>query len=189
MNRRLPLYLALIVTVMRVTAQQPLKPLDPPELITDRADHLRAMQRAAIPPLTNYLRTLESLQQFYTRQNKADAATSVAAEITTVKEQLEEAEAGSNISLTAPVQLQIDKVEYGDLARNHVLDETKYVQNAFAAGKATVSIYGATMAGASDPAPGISKSVRVTYTINGKRKEKIYKEGPDAILDFKKDLR
>src|SRR5580698_2817775 len=93
MNRRLLLCLAFLVTMMRAIAQQPLKPLDPPELIASRADHLRAMQRAAIPPLTNYLRTLEPLQQFYTRQGKADAAAAVTAEITAVKEQLEEAQA------------------------------------------------------------------------------------------------
>jgi hypothetical protein len=178
--------LALVGSTM---AQQAVKPLDPPELIAKRADHLRAIQRATIQPLSTYVRELESLQGFYSRAGKAEAAAAVAAEIVTVKEQLATAQSASNITTGSPVQLQIDLVQFGDIERNRVIDVTKYVQDGFSSGRSSISIRGTDMVGARDPAPGVHKNIKILYTVNGKRKEKVFKDGPDAVLDFKKDLK
>jgi hypothetical protein len=183
------LFLALLMVPHILRAAEPLKPVEPPELVADRAEFLRAMQRASVQPLSNYLRLLQSRQQFFAREGKAEAAAAVAAEVATIKEQLTAAQAASDLTTAAPTQLQIDKAEFGDFQRNRVLDVTKYVQNAFTAGKATVSLRGTDMVGASDPSPGVHKSIRIVYTINGKRKERLFKDGPDALLDFKKDLK
>jgi hypothetical protein len=68
-------------------------------------------------------------------------------------------------------------------------DVTNYFRSALASGKDTVSMYGWNMLPGTDPAPGVKKNVRITYTVDGKRKFKDFKESQDAMLDFKKDLR
>ncbi|HEY3836808.1 MAG TPA: hypothetical protein VGL72_09560 [Bryobacteraceae bacterium] len=170
-------------------AQQPLKALDPPELVEAKADHVRAMNRVQIAPLTAYLQSLTSLRQLYVREAKTDAVASVDAAIKSARAELDAATAGSNMTVAAATQLQIDQAVYGDLQRNRVADVTNYIKDALATGQPTVSIWGHQMLGATDPAPGTAKSVRVTYAVDGKRKFKDFKEGPDAILNFKKDLR
>jgi hypothetical protein len=189
MNRHILTCLALIFSFGRVLGQQPPKPLDPPELVAARAEHLRAMHRASIQPLSNYLRSLQSLQQFFVRQGKAEAVTAVAAEIAAIKEKLDEAQAGSNLSVAAPLQLQIEKAVFGDLERNRVRDVTKYVQDGFASGKPVLSLVRVDMMSGHDPAPGVKKFTKITYIVNGKRKEKLFEESQDVIVDFKKDLK
>ena len=181
---------AIIAFSPLLSAQQPLKPLDPPELVNMKADHVRAMNRAQIAPLTSYIQTLTSMRQFYVRESKPDAVASVDAALKTAHDELDAANAGSNMTTTAATQLQIDEGIYGDLQRNKVQDDvTNYVKNALATGQPTVSVRRSDMLGAKDPAPGVHNNLRVTYTIDGKRKIKEFKDGTDAVLDFKKDLR
>jgi hypothetical protein len=66
---------------------------DPPELAARRDDHDRNVQRAMVPLLTNYLRSLEPLKQQYTRAGKLEAAVAVDGEIRKVTEQLKTAQA------------------------------------------------------------------------------------------------
>ena len=184
------LLLAIIASSSLAPAQQPpLKALDPPDLVARKAEHIRDMFRAQIVPLTSYIQTLTFLRQQYVRESKSEAIGLVDAEIQSARQELDAATAGSNITTTAAAQLQIDEAIYGDLVRNRVDDVTHYIQNAFASGQPSVSIYRPTMLGAHDPAPGVHKSTRITYTINGKRKTKEFKDGPDSVVDFKKDLR
>jgi hypothetical protein len=179
------LLLAIIASGTALQAQQSLPPLDPPELVQAKADHVRAMYRAQIAPLTAYLQTLASLRQQYARESKLDSITA----IENATAELDAANAGSNITVSAATQLQIDQAVYGDLQRNRVGDVTNYFRSALASGKDTVSMYGWNMLPGTDPAPGVKKNVRITYTVDGKRKFKDFKESQDAMLDFKKDLR
>jgi hypothetical protein len=181
--------LALIASDPFLSAQQPSKPLDPPELVASKAEHVRAMNRAQIAPLTAYLQTLTSLRQQYVRESKTDSVASVDVAIKGAREELDAANAGSNITVAAATQLQVEQAVYGDLQRNHVADVTNYIKSALASGQPTVSLWGHEMLGATDPAPGVRKSVRITYSVDGKRKVKEFKESADAVLDFKKDLR
>jgi len=170
-------------------AQQPAGTVEPPELVARRAEHIRAMKRAEIAPLTAYIQALTFLKQQYARENKVAAIAAVDAEIKQATDDLAAANAGTDITTAAPVQLQIEQALYGDFQRNKSVDVTAYIVNAFKSGNATVSIRGTDMAGASDPSPGVVKSLKVVYLFNGKRKEKIFKTGTDVLLDFKRELR
>ena len=67
--------------------------VDPPELTARRDDYNRTVQRAMVPLLTNYLRSLDPLKQQFTRAGKLDAAVAVDAEIRKITEQLKTAQA------------------------------------------------------------------------------------------------
>ena len=179
----------LIAMTVFAVAQQPVKPVDSPQLVARRAEHIRAMKRAEIAPLTSYIQSLASLKQQFAREANAEAAIAVDSEIKTAKDELAAANAVTNITTAAPVQLQIDQALFGDFQRNRTVDVTAYIQNAFASGTPTASIRGSDMAGASDPSPGVVKSLKFVYTFNGKRKEKTFKTGSDAVLEFKRDLK
>lgn len=190
------LFLALLVSLGSLTAsaEKPkdvkptLKPVDPPELVAKRADHLRSVQRILAPQLAAYLKTLESLQQQYLREGKTDAVLAVASEMGAIKDQLAQANAASDLSGQSPIQLQIDAAAYGDFKTNRTVDVTAYIQKAFTAGAPSVSIVRKDMMGARDPAPFVHKEFKITYTINGRRKEKVVKD-PEGVLDFKQDLK
>lgn len=188
MNRLIPLF-ALLVSVMSASAQQSIQQVDPQELVALRAEHLRNMKRAEIAPLTSYLQSLAYLKQQFVRESKPAAAAAVQAEIKLATDDLGAANAATNLTTAAPVQLQIDQALYGDLQRNRTVDVTAYIQNAFKSGSPSVSLHGTDMAGSTDPAPGVKKSVKIIYTFNGRRKEKTVIEGVDATLDFKRDLK
>jgi len=181
--------IALIALAGIAVAQQPIKPVDPPQLVARRAEHIRAMKRAEIAPLTSYIQSLNALRQQFAREANSQAVAAVDAEIKIAKDELAAANAATNITTAAPVQLEINQALYGDFQRNRTADVTAYIQNAFASGTPTVSIRGTDMVGAADPSPGAAKSLKVIYTFNGKRKEKTFKDGADAMLDFKGDLK
>jgi len=187
--KTLAVVLALLATALCAMAQQPSQTVEPPELVAKRAEHIRAMNRAQIAPLTAYIQALTFLKQQYVREAKAAAAAAVDAEIKIATDDLAAANAVTDITTAAPVQLQIDQALYGDFQRNRSVDVTAYIQNAFKSGAATVSIRGTDMAGATDPSPGVAKSLKVIYTYNGKKKEKVFKTGTDVMLDFKRELR
>ena len=180
--------LALLALTTPVLAQNAPKPVDPPELVARRAEHLRAISRVQIQPLATYLRTLEPLKQQYVREGKSEAAQAVEAEIQSIKQQLQAAQNVSDITATAgaPVQFQLDSVVFGDPPTKRVKDATVAVRAAMDAGQPTLFLDGRQL-GVGDPAPGTHKVVIVTYTINGKKKDKTFKA--DTELDFKKDLR
>jgi hypothetical protein len=189
MKSSLLLPLLIIASGAILLAQQSLPPVDPPELVQAKADHVRAMYRAQIAPLTSYLQTLTSIRQQYVRESKLDAVTAIDLAIKNATAELDAANAGSNITVSGATQLQIELAVYGDLQRNRVADVTNYFKSAIASGKGTVSMYGWNMFPSADPAPGVHKGVRITYTVDGKRKSKDFKESQDAVLDLKKDLR
>jgi hypothetical protein len=163
--------------------------VEPPELVTARAEHLRAMSVASVPPLTDYLKKLESWRQFFAQHGNAAGAAAVAAEIDKVKADLADAHSAANPMAVSANQLVIDHAEYGDFAQKKTMDVTKFFVDAWSAKKDTLSLFGHDMLGATDPAPGRAKSFKITYTFNGVRKEKTFKEGPTEVLSFKKELR
>jgi hypothetical protein len=71
-------------------------PADPPELAARRDDLNRAVQRATVPLLTNYLRSLDPLKQQFTREGKLDAALAVDNEMRAATEQLKNAQGVAN---------------------------------------------------------------------------------------------
>ena len=73
-------FLALIGSSTVLFGQQPLKPVDPPELVTRRADHIRTMKRLEIAPLTSYIQSLTILKQQYMREAKSEAIAAVDAD-------------------------------------------------------------------------------------------------------------
>ena len=178
--------ITLLMLAAYAPAQNAAKPIDPPELISRRAEHLRAISRAEVPPLATYLRTLEPLKQQFAREGKADAVLAVDAEIQSIKQQLQAAQNASDITAAAPVQFQLDSVIYGDPPTKRVKDATAAVRALMDAGQPTMFLDGRQLGGG-DPAPGTRKVVVVTFTINGKKKEKTFNE--NTPLDFKKDLR
>ena len=189
MNRHLFVCIILLTPVISAFAQQPPAPLDPPELVTARNEHFKAMQSASIQPLTNYLRKLESWRQFVSKQGRADAVTAIAAEITKAKEDLAAAQAAATASAAVPIQILIEKAEFGDFATKRLMDVTQYIQGPFLAGVASISVAGSDMVGGRDPAPNVHKTLKVTYTVNGKRKDKTFVTSLNSKLDFKKDLK
>ena len=176
--------LSLLVLATHALAQVTPK-TEPPELIARRAEHLRAISRAQIPPLTAYLRTLEPLKQQLARDGKSDAALAVDAEIQSIRQQLQAAQSATDITTAAPVQFQLDSAVFGDPATKRVRDVTAAIRAAMDSGQPTMFLDNGQLGG--DPAPGTKKVVVITYTINGKKKDKTFKA--DTALDFKKDLR
>jgi hypothetical protein len=178
--------IVLLAMSMTLVAQQT---VEPPELVARRGEHLRAMKRVEIAPLTAYIQSLGFLKQQFAREGKPEAAAAVDAEIKSATDELNEAIAATNITTAAPAQFQIEQALFGDFQTNRTIDVTAYFQNAFKGGAPSVSIRGSDMAGATDPSPGVVKSVKIIYTFNGKRKEKTFKTGNTAVLDFKRDLK
>jgi hypothetical protein len=174
-----------VIAMPHARAQDTRKVDDPPELVSRRADYLSAVNRAQIPLLTNYLRALEPIKQQFTREAKADAALAVDREIASVKEQLAAAQAGTEITAASLVQFQIDSVFWGDGSKR-MRDVTAQVKTIYESGTPTVVLGGATLGGG-DPVPYATKVVVIKYTINGKKKEKTFKD--TYTLNFKQDLR
>lgn len=184
--KTLPLLIILaLVAASQATAQNAPSTTEPRELTVRRAEHLRAMSRAQVQPLAAYLRSLEPLKQQFAREGKSDAALAVDAEIKSVKEQLQGAQAASDITSAAPVQVQLENVMFGDPATKRMRDVTSHVRAALDSGQPSIVLGNRELGG--DPAGGVRKSVIVTYSVNGKRKQKTLLA--DTILDFKKDLR
>jgi hypothetical protein len=163
--------------------------VEPPELVTARAEYLRAINVASVPPLTAYLKKLESWRQFFTQHGNTAGASAVAAEIDKIKADLADAQSAANPMAVSANQLVIEHAEYGDFAQKKTMDVTKFFVDAHSGKKETLSLFGHDMLGATDPAPGRAKSFKITYTLNGVRKERTFKEGPSEVLNFKKELR
>jgi hypothetical protein len=161
-------------------------PADPPELLARRADYYRTVSRLQVQSLTTYLRALDPLKQQFRRDGKLEAVVAVDNEIKAVAEKLKAAQSGSNLSTAPPAQIQIESVTYGDPKTKRTRDGTAAAQAALDSGAATIVLSGKELR-TGDPAPGTRKVAVITYTVNGKRKEKTFPE--NTILDFKKELR
>lgn len=171
--------LSVIICTLAVTSFA----AEPPELIARRADHLRAISRVQIPALTSYIRTLEPLKQQFSREGKADAAVAVDAEIKSIQDQLNAAQAAINITTAAPVQLQIESATYGHQPSKRVADVTAAIRSAVDSGAASIVIANKDLGlQGADPAPGAHKTSVVIYRVNGKRKEKILDENATLNL-------
>ena len=160
-------------------------PINPPELATIREEHLRSMQRVAIPVLSAYARQLESQKSVFTRQGKLNAALAVDNELKEVTQQLQAANAAS-ARTGATMQLTILSASYGSPAKKRVADITKNIRKALEAGTPTIKLTTADGAAGVDPAPFTLKETTITYTINGQRKQKTFPEGHK--LNFKEEL-
>jgi hypothetical protein len=157
---------------------------DPSELIAQRAEYMRAAARASVGPLTAYLRVLEPLRQQYAREGRTDAAVAVQNEMKSIQMQLDAAQANSNLSTSAPVQLYIESVSYGHQQTKRVADATTAVRSALEAGSPSIVIATKDLGlQGADPAPGAHKTAVIVYTINGRKKEKIVDE--NTPLNFK----
>jgi hypothetical protein len=169
-------------------AQNPPRPVDPPELIARRAEQLRAISRAQIQPLEIYLRALEPLRQQFAREGKPESAAAVDAEIKSTKEQLAAAQAASNPTTSAPAQLQIESATYGHAATNRMADVTAAIRSAVESDTPSIVIASKDLGlSGSDPAPGAHKTATIIYRINGRKKEKKFEE--NTVLKIKEDLR
>ena len=161
-------------------------PADPPELLARRADYYRTVSRLQVQPLTAHLRALDPLKQQFRRDGKLEAVVAVDKEIKAVTNKLKAAQAGTSLTTAPPAQVQIESVIFGDPKTNRTKDGTSAVRAAFDSGAATFPLSGREMS-TGDPAPGTKKVAVVTYTVNGKRKEKTFPE--NTVLDFKRELR
>jgi hypothetical protein len=159
---------------------------DPPELQTRRLEHLRAMQKASVPLLTNYQKSLQGLKEQFTRQGKLEAALAVDKELKTVTSELESATAtaqGNVHSLQAP--LTIVSATYEGPEPGQKFDATKRLQKVFDEGKGSTTIK--EVVGAADPAPFKKKTMTIEYSINGQVKKKVYGQG--GMINFREDLK
>ncbi len=184
MNKLILHFLVLAISGLTAIAQNA-PPVDPPELVSAREEHLRAMQRAAIPVLSAYARQLESLKASFTREGKLDAALAVDNEL---KEVNKEAQAADNAAARtgAALPLTILSAVYGAPAKKHVMDVTKTLRKALESGNEGIKLSTSEAGAGVDPAPMTPKETKIIYTINGQRKEKTFQEG--YKLKFKDDL-
>ena len=74
---------------------------------------------------------------------------------------------------------------FGDPPTKRLKDVTARVKAAMDSGTPTMFLDNGQLGG--DPAPGARKMVVVTYTINGRKRERTFKA--DTELNFQKDLR
>lgn len=158
-------------------------PSETPELITAREEYLRSMQRVSIPVLTTYLKSLERLKVQYTREAKLEAALGVSNEIQLISAQFETAK---KAAAGGAVGLQIVSASFGEHSQKRTLDVTKVIKEAFLSGKSTVRLDGREIA-KSDPAPSVSKRTKITYIIDGERKEKAFDDRHN--LNFREELK
>ena len=184
MNRLILTLIAYSASALLAFAQNA-PPIDPPELATMREEHLRSIQRVAIPVLSAYARQLESQKSVFTRQGKLDAALAVDNELKEVTKQLQAANAAS-ARTGATMQLTILSASYGSPAKKRVADITKNIRKVFESGTPTIKLNTDDGAAGVDPAPYTPKETTITYTINGQRKQKTFPEGRN--LNFKEDL-
>jgi hypothetical protein len=179
---------SLLSLASTLQAQNPARPVDPPELIARRADQIRAINRAQIPPLETYLRALEPLKQQFAREGRSDAAAAVDTEIKSTKDQLAAAVAASNLTTAAPAQLQIESATYGHAPTNRMADVTAAIRSAVESNLPTIVIASKDLGlSGADPAPGAHKTATIIYRINGRKKEKKFEE--NTVLKIKEDLR
>ncbi|MEZ0387491.1 MAG: hypothetical protein ACAI34_10515 [Verrucomicrobium sp.] len=156
-----------------------------PALVNLREGYLRAMQRASIPVLAEYVRQLESEKSALTRQGKLDQVQAVEAELGDAASQLKVAkEAVARPG--AVLRLTILSGRYGDFATGRVVDITKTLREALDARSLGISLHRDGAAKGIDPAPLVAKQTSIVYSINGERKEKVFAEGHN--LNFKSDL-
>jgi hypothetical protein len=158
---------------------------EPPELIALRGELARTIARVQIAPLTNQLRALESLKQQFAREGKLDSALAVGTEAKSVQQQLDAAQAAADLTTAAPTQFKLESAFYGDPKTKRLRDVTAAVRSAIDSGTGTLTVDTADL-GRPDPAPGTEKFLIVTFTINGQRREKTFKER--TVVNFKQQL-
>jgi hypothetical protein len=157
---------------------------DPPDLAASRQDEIRNLQRAALPVLQEYLHTLDSLGQNFTKQARFDALTVVQKETKDIKAEIENATDAVDLSNANPSQLIVLSATYGDLKTGRTLDLTAPLQQAIVSGSDSIVLD--RLANNQDPAPTIFKQTRITYSIHGERKERVF--DPGVTLKLKGDL-
>ncbi len=160
--------------------------LDPPELITKREDHLRAMQRVTMPELQAYATKLNLLKQQFTREGKLEAGLAVDNELRDVTRQLQTAQDAGNATKAVAQQLTLVSAVYGHLPSKRTVNVERILRQAMTAGQATIKLNNAVLNNDRDPAPYAPKDTVINYVTGGQKKEKTFREG--YTLDFKNDL-
>jgi hypothetical protein len=184
---KLPLIAALILAFAFAVSSRGADALrtfsDPAELVAKRVDCLRDLQRASIPILTNYLHQIEALKEQYTRRGDLHAALSVDEEIKKTQQQLDAANATSQGARgSIPVPIEITSARWQAADPNQSADVTAHLKQLMESGAASVTVNTQEAAGGVDPARGQPKSLILEYLVNGKAKQKTFKEGGTLIF-------
>ncbi len=186
MNQRPLLLLIYAATSALAFAQE--KPAgEPPQLVTCREEHLRAVQRAMAPVLQNYVTKLTGLKQQFAREGKFEAGVAVENELREATRQLQAAQGAADPTKPISAQLTIVSAVYGDSSGKRTANVERALRQAMAAGRDTIPLTNEGLNGGGDPAPMAPKRVTITYTIGGVKKEKTF--GEKTVLDFKNDLK
>ncbi len=156
----------------------------PPELNNMREDYLRDRQRALIPTLKNYILKLNSQKKLYEIQGNKAAEAIIEREISRTSDEL--SAANTAITSNERLQLVILSATYGDFKNKHLVDVMKAIRKSWTSGAKDVAINNDKIADGIDPAPGVSKELKLTYSINGRKKEKTFPENYN--LNFDDDL-
>jgi hypothetical protein len=159
---------------------------DPPELQARRVEYLRAVQKASIPLLASYQKSLQAMKEQFTRQGNLEAALSVDRELKSVTADLEAANSTAQGNLhSVPLPIIVISAIYLGPEPQQKVDGTKRIQQALSDGKPAITVREAV--GGADPAPYKRKMLTVEYSINGKVKKKMYGEGD--TINFRQDLK
>jgi len=163
------------------------KPVDPMELVQRREELLRNLQRASIPIYEAYLKSLEPLRAQYTRDGKVDAVNALQVEIKRAQDELDKATRAAARSNTVTLAFTILSASYGSHEKHRTVDTAEMLRRALREGKATLKLDNSLCEGGKDPAPFVPKTTIVTYSVDGQRKQKTFKEGYE--LNFDTDLK
>ena len=160
--------------------------VDPPELITKREEHLRAMQRVTVPELQAYATKLNMLKQQFAREGKLQVGLAVDNELRDVNQQIQMAQDAGNPTKAVAQQLTLISAVYGHLPSKRTVNVERILRQAMTAGQATIKLNNAVLNNDRDPAPYASKDTVINYISGGQKKERTFHEG--YTLDFKNDL-
>jgi hypothetical protein len=163
------------------------KPVEPAELVQKREELMRNLQRASIPIYEAYLKSLEPLRAQFTRDGKVDAVNALQVEIKRAQDELDKATRAAARGNTVSLAFTILSATYGSHEKHRTVETTEMLRRALREGKATLKLDNSLCEGGKDPAPFVPKATTVTYTIDGQRKQKTFKEGYE--LNFDTDLK
>lgn len=151
-----------------------------PERLTElRASYESAVMRAITPLQKAYVVKLQTLKSQYLKSEKLEDAMLIDAEIKKILT--------SDDSVTqATNKMEIVKAVWGDIASNHVVIVTNRVRVLLKPNSPPFPVECNALNVAVDPAPGLRKSLVITYTIDGKEKTQTFLEY--SVVNFQVDF-
>jgi hypothetical protein len=161
--------------------------VDPPDLVHRREELLRNLQRASVPIYEAYLKSLEPLKTQYAREGNLGAITALQNEIKRVEDELDKAARAAARGDAVMLGFTILSASFGAHEKHRTIDTTEILREALREGKKTLRLDTKDGAGGKDPAPFVPKETVVTYSFEGERKQKTFKEGYN--LNFETDLK